>query len=717
MNHEHPFYRFYQYLITLFDPMHGQTRTVHDYAPCLLPLLDSLGWHGKQSDISQARPYMSEQMDLVDFMNTMANLKFESSMLYKKMDTLDERLLPCIFVVPGESVKVLIKNTDKGVLMFDAEALTYSEMPLRSVRGNIILFELMKSNTVKLLKQQTEWFQLILGRFRKLMLTGLLITMFLSVVALISPMFIMTIYNQILTAETSESLYFLGMGIFIFILCDTGFRILRTHVFGFISVRLGNLVGNEILRRILYLPPAYTESAGLGAQVSRIKDFETVREFFAGNAVIALFEMPFIALMMGAIVVLGGNVAYVPLAGIGVFILFGFIIIPITRRITVESSKSGSARQELLVEMLTNYRAIKYTGSTRMWLKRYRDLSAQAAMGVYLNNRLNALINTFSQVIVTLSGLATVFVGVVNVIDKKMSVGALMACTLLLWRLLAPLKTGFGVIAQIERILKSVSQINRLMNMKLEHNLESSMALSKSLQGHIAFAQVSIRYSPDAHPALIGVSFEIHRGETLVIVGHDGSGKSTILKLILGLYPPQAGRVLVDNMNVRQIDPIVLRQSIAYAPQTAYMFHGSIASNISLALPGADLEALQTAAQNAGILEDIESLDEKFGTYYNRQNQSMFTDTFCNGIGLARVFLRNKDVMLLDEPEQGVNPLEESQFIEGLKKNKKHKTLILVTHKPEYFELADKILWMEKGRVRMYGTKDQVLPTYMKEIN
>lgn len=688
-----------------------------DFAHCVLPLLDALGWRGSERHLTEALPHIADRMSLADFLNTMANLKFESRSVRTRLDRIDPRLMPCLFVPEKGTAKVLVKGEEDNIIMFDGGAANYCQVPATSEKGTVIFFDLMKSETVALLKKHPAWFQKVISRFNKIILLGAIVTFILSILAIVSPLFIMSIYDQVLSAESAQSLLYFIIGVAVFIMVDFSFRTLRSRLFGFISVRMGNIVGNEVLRRILYLPASFTENAALGSQIARIKDFDSVRDFFAGPAVVALFEMPFILILIGAMVAIGGNIAYVPVVAIIIFVVFGFIIIPVVKNANVAAASASSKRQEFVVEMLTNFRAIKYTGSTKLWLTRYKELSAEAAAQSYHVAKYTSAISAFTQMLVTLAGLATMTVGVFGVLTEEMTMGGLMATMLLVWRILAPLRTGFGVVTQLGKIQRSIIQLNRLMNFPLEAKLESSLIVAKKLYGKIDFSQVSIRYTPDAHPALIGVSLSIEHGETVVIVGHDGSGKSTMLKLIMGLYTPQVGRILVDNMNVRQMDPIWLRQSIGYSPQSSQPLYGSIAQNLLLANPTASDNDLMSAAKKATILDDINNLPEGFNTRISSQNIAQFSEIFRNGLSLARVFLRDSTLFLFDEPEHGVNPLREQEFIKELESLKGKSTVIVVTHQPTFFQIADKVVWLEKGRVKMAGSKDKVSQKFLQEMS
>jgi len=683
-------------------------------ARCLVSLLDALGWRGDHGHLAEALPCDPDEMDLVEFLNTMANLNFEGHGIDIRLDRFDDRLLPGLFVGDEGGVKVLVKSGGDEILAYDGTTARYTQIPRRREEGTIFIFKMVESENLSLLQSQPYWFARVLARFRKLFVNSLVLSLILSLLALLSPLFIMSIYGHMTVAGSVSSYVFWGVGITIFIIANAGFRLLRSYLMGFISVRLGNIVGNQVLRRLLYLPPSFTETASLGAQVARIKDFETVRDFFAGPAATALLDMPFILLLMVGMVVIGGNVAYVPLAAILLFVLFSLGIGQIVKRVNVQSARAGSQKQEFILETLTNLRAVKYAGNRQRWLERYRTLSADAAMNSYNSAKINAVINAVSHILVSLAGIATVGVGATNVMAGRMSMGALMACVFLVWRILAPLRTGFVVITQIDRIRKSIVQLNRFMAIPLENKPETAMTLSRSVAGRISFSQVAMRYSSDAFPALIGVSFEIEQGESLAIVGHDGAGKSTVLKLILGMYVPQAGRILVDDMNVRQMDLIMLRRAIAYAPEANHLFHATIAENLRLANPAAADEELHQAAGKAGLLPAIQALPDQFETNIDASTSSQFTSDFAKRLTLARVFLKKSSLWLLDEPGKGLS--SGTWLIEELEKLKGLTTVVMVTQSQELIDLADKMLWLDRGRVRMFGPSRSVKEKYLEDI-
>ncbi|TAN50759.1 MAG: peptidase domain-containing ABC transporter [Methylococcaceae bacterium] len=686
----------------------------NDIARCLLPLLDALGWRGDQAHLQEAMPHLPESMSLNDVLNTLANLKFEGRLIPTRLRRIEQRATPCLFMPDdGGSPLVVVAAGAEMLLAFDGASGEFRHLPGDNRKGWAALFTAMDKSAHSLLMPQQEWFRKVMTRFRPVVGHAVLISLLVSVLSFVAPLFVGFIYDGALVSGSPDSLLYLGAGMMFFVLADAGFRFLRSHLFLYVSNRLGNIIGNEVFRRLMFLPPAFTETANVGAQVARIKDFETVREFFGGQALIALFELPFMLLLVVALLFVGGRVALVPLGAILLFVAFGFAVTPSVRRNNQAVAQSGSDKQSFVLEVLTNMRAIRCAGAMENWRARYRDISLRSAWNAYSMARLNGLINAFSYGLVTFSGLATLMVGVRDVTAGAMTLGTLAASMMLVWRILAPLGTGFGVFTQIGRIVRSIAQVDRLMAMSMENRQEANMRIERQFRGLINFADVSIRYQPDAPAALLNVSFNLEPGKVLVLVGHDGAGKTTVLKLILGLYAPQVGRVLLDNVNLRQIDPIQLRHAIGYAPKDNYLFYGTVLQNLKFANPTASDEEVEAALQRvSGLKEEIAAMPEGFDTRIKVDSLGRFSGSFLKRLCLARVFLRNSRVLLLDEPEARLSAAEVLRLRDAIAELRGDYTVVLATHEPALFAVADQMLWLESGRVKGWGDALDVAQRY-----
>jgi ATP-binding cassette, subfamily C, bacterial LapB len=683
------------------------------FQKCLVPLLDALNWNGSERDLLEAMPVETDVMGLDGFLATIASLNYECRTSRVSLQKLDLRLLPCLFIRKNGNVSVIIRHLDNAYMVFDGATGRFDTISIRAEVGTAVFFRPVVKSSGTLQQPGKYWFWKTLSRFKNLLILGALLTLILTIFSFIAPLFIMAIYDQVLTSDTSTMLEYLGAGVLIFIVGELGFKLLRADMFNFISVRLGNIAGNEILRRILYLPAAYTESASTGSQLSRIRDFDSIQNFFNGPPILSLYDLPFTLLLVVGLLLIGGSLAMVPLISILLFILFFIVIRPFMQRAVEEASRAGTQRHEFIIDFLTSFRAVKTSSHPAHWGQRFRELSSEAVTRSFQIEKLTVLINTGTQFLVTGTGLTTMTVGIFLVLDGKMSAGALMASILLVWRILAPLRSGFGVLNQIDKIRKSITQVDRLMNMELERVAESNKIFRKQQGSSISVSQLSMRYSADANPALIGVSFDAKQGETLVVIGPDGTGKTTLLKLLMGLFRPQTGRIIIGDMNIRQLDPINLRHEIAYLPQENDVFDGSIAQNLLLAKPEATNNDLMQAAAKAGILKEIEQSAEGFETVIDRDDD---TRSMIRGLGLAQVFLQQASIYLIDEPEKGLNPDTLPQILEAFDQLRRNATVIIVTRHREIMELAKRILWLENNRVKMFDLAEKVLKRYDQSI-
>jgi ATP-binding cassette subfamily C protein/ATP-binding cassette subfamily C protein LapB len=677
---------------------------------CLVPLLDAVGWRGDHGDLAVAMPDQPEAMDLADLVNTMAQLKYEGHSASVDLARLDARALPCLFLGAGEAPRVLVHGAGGGFLAYDGARGAYLQVPRRRARGTAMFFRPVSGEALALLDTQPDWFARVLGRFRSLLLWAMLLSLVLSLLALASPTLVSWIYGQMTVAGSAITYAFWGCGVALFLLATTGVQLLRAKMMGYTGARLGHLVGSEVMRRLLYLPPSYTETAPLGAQLARIRDFETVRDFFSGPAIAALMDMPFIVILMVGMVFTGGTVAYVPLAAIVLFVALGLAANQVIKRGNTAVSAAGAAKQEFTLEVLTSLAAIKNAGMGARWRERYRDLSAEAAAQGRRAAFTSAVISAASAVLVSAAGIATVAVGVMNVLAGRMTMAALMGCMFLVWRILAPLRTGFVVMTQVDRIRKSVAQLNRFITMPLESRPVATVQVHRNLMGAVSLSQVSIRYSADAFPALLGLDLTVAAGQVVALVGHDGAGKTSVLKLILGMYVPQAGRILIDGMNVRQLDPIALRRSIAYAPQGVHLFHVTVAENLRLSHPAATDEDLPQACERAGVLSAVKALPHGLDTVLDEAAQARLGQDVSRRLCLARAWLRPSRLVLLDEPERGLTST--ADLVAEIRRLKGSVTFIIVTHNPGLLDLADQVLWLDRGRVRQLGPAAQVVPQY-----
>lgn len=700
------------------SPILANLQEISDFAACLEILLQTLNWRGDRRDMAEAMPHFAQELDITGFRNVMANLQFSSRPERLNLHKIDPRLMPCLFVPDNGSALITMAVSDYGVRVFDGGTGEFKTLRKqhRKEKGTAYFFRHVDTEEEKIVQGKIGWFWMIMERFRSLVYQILGLTMLLNLLALATPLFVMAVYDKVVATGSLKTLTYFGIGVTIALVCDWILRKIRTRIFAFVGARIDNIVGDEVFRRIMFLPPAFTERATIGSQVARIKDFESIRDFFTGPMAVVLFEVPFSIIFIIVIGILGGPIAFIPIVMLVVFWLVGLAFGPMVRDAISETARFGSRRQELLIETISNMRAIKYSNSESTWLARYRDLSAKASMAGFRSAQVTSYLSTVSHVLMITAGVLTIAFGVFEVLNGDMTVGGLVASMILVWRVLGPLQSGFVTMTRLEQVRSSITQINGLMNINSE-NRDTIRYNKRKIKGLVAFGRVSIRYSPEADPALVGVNFDLLPGEVLAIVGGNGAGKSSVLKLMLGMYAPQAGSIRLDQTDIRQLDPVELRQLIGYAPQNTDFFYGTIAQNLRLANPAASDEELAVACQKANLLKDIQSLPKGFWTRIGDGQGGQLPSSFQQRLNLARCFVKNSKVMLFDEPGNGLDFDDDVTFMQSVAEAKTQGiTSLIVTHRPSHLKVADKILWLEAGAMKMYGPAEDVKAKLPKEF-
>jgi len=686
----------------------GSFRAESDLAVCLMPLLEALHWRGNPRDIAEAMPHYAEELDLVGLRNTLANLNFHTRPLTLPLGRIDSRLLPCLFIPEDGAASVALARDGDAVRIFDGRTGEVRTERDTAIVGTAYFVTRIEAGRAMPAGQAKPWFKAITQRFRRIVAQTLAMSLVLNFLALSIPIFTMVVYDKVIGAGSHSTLIYLALGMGLVLGFDMVFRTVRARMLAYVGARLDMIVGVGSFNHLLHLPTAQTEGATIGAQVARLKQFEAIRDFFTGPLALVYVELPFVPIFLVVIAVLGGPLATIPVVMLALFGVIGAILFPRVRDAVDASSQSVARRQGFLVEMLSNMRAIKSNGAEAEWSERFEAISSKAAMSGFQIGQLAGLVQTFAHVLMLSAGIATLAFGIVRVLAGDMTVGALIATMALIWRVLSPLNAGFLTLTKLEQVRSGIRSINTLMRIPAERQPNATSRTQKQFIGRITFNRVSLRYRAEVEPALMGVAFDIQPGQVVGIAGANGSGKSSILKMVLGLYRPQAGGVLIDGLDIRQVDPIELRNAIGYVPQTTQLFHGTIAQNLRFADPTASEEALRRAAQKAGVLGDIDGLPQGFDTWIGDHSALAMPSGFIQRLSLARAYLKDAPIMLFDEPANALDDRGDNAFVRQLEEMRGATTVLLVTHRPSHMRVCDRLIVLEGGAVVADGTPQDI---------
>ncbi|MCW0234205.1 MAG: ATP-binding cassette domain-containing protein [Ferrovibrio sp.] len=677
----------------------GAFQAVSPFAACLMPLLTALGWQGDPRHIVEALPHFAADLDLDGLRNVLIELSFVTKPHERRLDEIDPRLLPCLHVDRSGRPRVMLEAADGMMRVFDGMRREEIRLKTAAIAGTAYFIE--PAETQDEIGPRKTFLGVIARRFSGVAMQLGMITLFNNVLALGFPLFALMVYDKVIGGQSRELVTYLLVGIGLTFAFDFALRMLRSRMLAYMGARVERLVAIAVLKHLLRLPVGYTEAAPIGMQLARLKEFETVREFFSGPLAGVAFDLPFLFVFFLMIAWLGGPLVLVSLLLGLVILLIGYASQYVQTNALQGMAASQAARHGLTVEIVSNLQAIKQSGSAAIWLERYRAASAAAAVDSRKLQMISGMLNALSQTLMMLTGMIVLAWGALRITDGSMSVGALVATMALSWRVLAPLQLGLMALTRLGQIRLGMAQIDRLLQLRTELSDRPGPAVvQRVFRGAITLNRVSLRYRPDAEPALLGIDLQLKPGEMIGITGHSGSGKSTILKVMAGLYQAQAGAVLLDGLDIRQMTPHELRNAVTYAPQNRHLFHGTIAQNLRLAAPTASDDDLKAALAEAGALNEILALPDGLHTGLgDHSGAHLLSIGLLQRISLARVYLRPSAVLLLDEPGQWLDEPGDAALIESLQRRKGKQTIVIVTHRPSHLTFCDRVLLMENGRI------------------
>jgi len=695
----------------IMDTGSGKSDDSPGLAGALMPLLERLGWTGDAREICETLPHFVDQIDLIDLRNIFVGLGFQSHPENISTSELDDRLLPCLFVSEdGQEVIPILRRTATGLEIWRRG--TYQNVDLKEGQlGTAYYFTRAEQAAKDLHLLRLGWFGKALKQFKKSVAILLTVSFFTNILAVIFPLTIMFIYDRVIGAGSTETLPFILIGIVILLSSDLALRLIRSRLLGFVAGRLDYLLGSAAFSKILSLPPAFTERSAVSAQLARIKEFESLRDFFTGPLAMTVLELPFTLLIIGVIAFIAGWIALVPFLTIVGFLVLAVFMVPKAKELSRISSAKSALQEDLMVETLTKMRSIKDMGVEAIWQNRFRLATGQATSAQEEAENYNAKMDSIGHGLVMSSGLLVLALGALSVINGALTIGALIASMILTWRVLSPIQTSFLAYSKLDQISNSLKQLNALMRLESESFPFGSNLVSRDLRGDIVFNRVSFRYQNGGDPALLGTTFRIRQGQLVTIIGANSSGKSSILKLISGLYRPQGGSITMANVDLRQMDPVDLRQRIAYVPQKPDIFYGSIAQNLRLSNPLATNAELEQAARMTGLSEVIAELPEGFDTRVGLGQLQDLPPGFLQRLSLARAIVRNAPVIVLDEPGQSLDSSGDKILMDLLEALRGKTTVVMVSHRPSHIRMSDSVIVMNQGVVEYQGAPDVALDT------
>lgn len=633
------------------------------------------------------------------------------------LDEIDALTLPAILVLHGNKACVLLGRDDAQhwrVLLPETGqgAVTLTTEALASRYSGVVLFTRPhfrfdeRTPEVKATRSgHWFWGPVLAQRFvyRDVLWAALLINLF----ALAFPIFSMNVYDRVVPNHATETLWVLAIGVTLVLCSDLFIRLLRSHFVDEASARIDVQISATLMERVLGMR-LENRPQSVGSFAANLRGFEQVRDFIASSTVTALIDLPFALLFVG---VMAWISPWLVLPVIGVFVLIlvsAYVFQHRLHELSQSSYQAAAQRNATLIESLTGIETIKSQGAESLiqsrWERANQYLSA-------LNVKMRSMSAAAMYSTATLQqfvSVCVILIGVYLISERQLTMGGMIAATMLAGRALAPAGQIVGLLMQYQGARTAMTSLEQIMAQSVERPEGSHFIQRPEFKGEIEFRHVSFAYPGQQGNSLDDVSFKINPGERVALIGKVGSGKTTLQKLIMGLYQPTAGAILFDGIDMRQLDPADVRRNLGCVSQDITLFYGSLRENITFGMPHARDDAIVAAAETAGLSEFVQRHPQGFDMPVGERGE-LLSGGQRQGVGIARAVLHNAPLLLLDEPTSAMDFSTEALVTQRMQAFTEGKTVVLVTHRTSMLSFVDRVIVVDQGKIVADGPRERIM--------
>ncbi|RCJ40332.1 peptidase C39 [Nostoc punctiforme NIES-2108] len=642
------------------------------------------------------------------------SIGFATRPVKASLDQLAKQKLPAIAHWEGKHYIVVYEITPKHVIVADP-AIGQRTLSHAEFKANWTGYTLLLQPTAMLKdtkETSTPFWQFfeLMKPHSLVMLEVFVASLFIQIFGLVTPLFTQLILDRVVVQRSELTLTAVGLGLLIFSLFRVAMTGLRQYLLDHTANKLDLALIVGFIRHTLRLPLSYFESRYVGDIISRVQENRKIQRFLSGEALSILLDLVTVFIYLGLMFWYSWKMALLVLVIIPPFFLLALIATPFLQKISREIFNAVANESSYLIEVLSGVRTVKSTAVEQTVRWHWEELLSKEIKtnfsGQIISNRLQIFSNTIEAVVTTI----LLWFGAYQVIHNQLTIGQLVAFNMLLGNIIRPFQRLTVLWNQLQEVVIAVERINDVLDAEPEEDLQHQVRQSlPPIQGNIRFDNVTFRYHPESDiNVLENLSFEVHSGQMVALVGRSGSGKTTISKLVLGLYPPTDGKVLIDGQDITSLSLRSLREQVGVVDQDTFLFGGTIRENISLAHPGATLAEIIEAARLAGADEFIKKLPMGYETQIG-EGGGMLSGGQRQRIAIAKALLGNPKLLILDEATSHLDAESERIIQTNLNTILQGRTTLVIAHRLSTVRNADLILVLDRGVLIESGTHRELM--------
>lgn len=655
------------------------------------------------------------------FSRSASRAGLKSTLVQKSLDEFANIQLPCILVLANNNSCILDsfspdRKKAKIILSLNQEPLE-EWVDLEKLRSDYLGFAFMLKRVYEYEDDSGKkridfgslkhWFWSSLGFSKQIYKDVIVASILINLFVLATPLFTMNVYDRVIPNNATETLIVFVVGILIVFVLDAVLKFTRSYFLEIASKKSDIIMSSIIFERVLDINLA-SHPRSVGSFANNIKSFDSLRGFLTNSTMSVLIDFPFALLFLAIIYYIAGVLVLAPIFVIIIIVIYALNVKTPLQESIKATYEASAKKNGILIEALQNIETLKTHSLAGTLQYEWEESTAEIASKSLRSKLISASIPTVTGLLVGLNTVLVVGFGVFLIQDFKLTMGGLIATMILSGRSIAPMGQIVALITNYEDAKTSYDMLDEIVNKPLDRPFGKEFVKRPSLKGSIEFRDVSFKYPDSDAYALKNVSFKIEEGEKVAFIGRNGSGKSTIAKLLLKLYEPESGSILIDGIDIAQIDPSDIRNAISYVPQDVHLFRGTIKSNILGAHRFSDDEWLLECSRVAGSDEFIRlhpmgyemPIGERGMGLSGGQRQS---------VALARSLINRGDIWLFDEPTNAMDMTTEAQVLRSLREYMQDQSMIIVTQKMNMLDLVDRIIVMNYSKKVMDGSKEKIL--------
>ena len=644
---------------------------------------------------------------------------FASTLVRKDLDQISPLVLPCILMLRGKKACILQSfSEDKKMANIITPDLSTGTSTIETSKlkdeylgyAYYLKREFVPEDTssTKLIDAGNDhWFWGTLKRSKKIYFDVVVASFIINLFVLASPLFTMNVYDRVVPNNAVETLWVLALGVSVVYGIDLFLKFVRSYFLEVAGKKSDIIMSSILFERVMDMKFS-NKPKSVGSFASNLKEFDTVRNFFSSASLAAIVDLPFAAIFLIVTYFIGSYLVLVPIVIMIAILCYTFFIKEPLQNAIKSTFEASAAKNGILIESLSSLETIKTLGASGHVQWSWEEATGEIANRSIKSKIITTSITTVTSFLVQLNTIAIIVLGVYMIQDTHLTMGGLIAAVMLSSRAIAPMGQVASLAANFEQTKTAYQSLSKIMEMPVERPEGKKFVRRNSFDGKIEFKNVSFTYPDTTKGSLDRINFVIQPGEKVGIIGKNGSGKTTLQKIILGLYAPTEGSVLIDGIDINQIDPADLRRNIGYVPQDVVLFKGTVRENIVQKAPYVDDMQIIKAAKVSGVEEYVNAHPLGFDMPVFERGDGI-SGGQRQSIAVARAFLLDSPIILLDEPTNSLANTVESKLKVNLKTNTINKTMLLVTHRTSMLDLVDRLIVMDNGKILLDGPRDEVL--------